>query len=260
MKKTVASIIASSRALIKSPSTQDLPDEVLRLFVHNALEEMTLFAVNEKPDFLTNESLLDLSYDSDALGYEFSLDLNDSVHDIHVVKMYCQPAASDPQEDGWEEVRFVKYKNYPAASGENRIVACMFGNDFDGLQGKRIRFNRSDDWVSQYRFRVGFRVVLGKKLKYADFVPFPSQHTTLLEYIVAAEALPLVNDISPEFASFASRQSPRLEGKVMEKKIAFSQWLKDDIDSVTIVTARPFNYRSRNQLKGRGLRPYRIED
>lgn len=260
MRRKVADTIAAARALIKSPSRQDLPDEVLRLLVHRAIEKYTVFAVNKKPDFLTNDSLIELTYDADAMAYEFALDVSDTVRDIHTVKMFYQLLDEDPNTSAWCEVSFVKYKNYPQASTDSRVVACMFGNEYDGLSGKRIRINKTEDWVSQYRFRIGFRVVLSDKLDYDDYVPFPQEHSELIVDDVANEAITLVSDMSPEYQSFAAKQGVKLFNNITEKKALFAAWLDDDIDSVTTIIGRPFNYRLRNKLKGSRVRPYRIQE
>ena len=59
MHKPAKSVIASARVLIGTPSIQKMPDETLRLLLHQILEKYTAYAVQENKDFYTNEEDID---------------------------------------------------------------------------------------------------------------------------------------------------------------------------------------------------------
>ncbi len=257
MQKPVRSIIASARVYLRGASELKMPSESLRLLLHQILEQQCSYAIRENKDFYTHELSADLDYDEESHGYSLTVDTIEYPTQYPIALMY-QDLTADEHKGNWRKIQFVKYSQFLQMSGEGTPAASVIGNNFQSIHDQVVRLNLQPEWVQKQRFRIAFRYFPSEVLDYGDIVPFPSEHTTMLELMLAQSALQLVKDNSPDWDKFYVRQSAYLNGKVQEAQGLFLDWLKRDIEN-QYVTPDAFHYVRNNALQVGQRRDIRYE-
>lgn len=249
MYKKVSSVIASAKMRIRTPAGNKMPDDNWRLLLHNALEMYHTFAIKENKDFYTHELDATLTYVTEQLGFTTTVEVADSqVSEYYPIALLYQDLASDPDTDSWMCIRIVKYNHFLAESGRGRPLATFIGNEWQGIHNAVMKLNLTEEWTSTHRFRMAFRFFPSAVLGFNDDVPFPQEHTTLLELNMAREALDLTEDNSPDWDKFYNRRVQTLETRLKEAEQSFSEWLLNDVENVVIIDT-PYHYAYNNKLR-----------
>lgn len=244
--------------LVRKPSAYKMPDEDWRLLLHNALGQYHSFAIQQNKDFYTHELDATLTYTSAQLGYEAGVTVpSGTTRDYYPVALLCQDITADPDTDPWTRIRIVKYNHYLTESDKGRPLATFIGNEWQGIHNSVLKLNLSQDWVSSHRFRIAFRYFPSETLGFEDEMPFPQEHTGLIETNMAREALDLILDDSPDWDKFYNRRVQTLEMRLKEAEQQFSDWILNDVENVTIIDT-PYHYAHNNKLRG-GFSRFRVE-
>lgn len=260
MYKTVAAVIASAKMLVRKPSSFKMPDDDWRLLLHRALEIYHSFAIKEKKDFYTHELEATLTYVAGQLGFSMTVPISATVDskDYYPIAIMYQRTEADPETDDWGRIRIVKYSSFLNESRHGRPIATFIGNEWQGIHDTTLKLNLTEDWVAAHRFRVAFRYFPKSILAFDDTVPFPAEHTSLLETYMAREALDLTEDNSPDWDKFYNRRVQTLEQRLKEGESSFGDWLNNDVEN-DIVVDTPYHYAYNNKLRSGRTPRRRVE-
>jgi hypothetical protein len=258
MLKPVKSVIAAARILLRRPSEQKLATEDLRFLLHQSLEELNQLILKENQDYCTHETEIGLTYSDTVRGYTLNLvtSARPGIQNSGVEPVFFlyQPTSSDEQTDPWQKVSIVKLATLAAEGWTiNAPSVAYIGNDWQGISEAHFKFNLDDDFIADQRWRLAFRYFPQEILDLDDTVPFPPQHSSLLEHTLAQKALSLVRDDSPSWRAFAASRSGELLVAVERQKMGLIQWLAKSIEN-DYVTSAPYHYRLNNPLHGRSRR------
>lgn len=269
MQKPVKSVIAAARVMMRRPSEAKLATEDMRFFLHQILEELHTYCIKENADFFTHEFPIELTYDADMLGYTFSIgDQTRTEDDAEVVAvntsnlipvfMSYQGLTDDPDKDRWYRVRIAKLSAFPSNAAPGEVTAAMLGNVWQGLNSPHFKLNADEDFVSNHTWRISCRIFPSDEMDYDDTVPFPGEHTALIEHMLAVRCLPIVRDDSPSWKTFYAGQMSLLLLKEKQLMSLLLDWINKDVENM-IITNQGYHYRYNNKQLGRRERRYRAE-
>lgn len=225
--------------------------------LHQTLSRYNQLALKHNPGYYTASSEIALTYDPDIRAYLVDLGIGKGAN-YHPVNLYYQPLDSDPDTDQWAPVSIVGNLQFPTESGKEYIVAAFVGNNWNTVDAVYMQLNVTEEFVSERRFRLDYRLFPVDVIDYSERVPFPAEFTDMLETAVAAEGLILANNDSPGWQRFVSLQGPRLEARKMMREREFEDWLSMDVKN-TYVREQPYHYlRNNPQLAGRRVN-YKVE-
>lgn len=251
--------MATVRTLIRAPSVAKLADDDIRLILHRKLERYLAMALKENRDFYTHELDATVTYDPTVQGFEFEINLNSkTTNDYIPVVLFYQDTTSDPDTDDWRIIRLVKYSAFVQNSAENRPIAAVIGNTWQGIHNSRFKINLTEEFVTAQRWRIAFRFFPSEVLGINDLVPFPREIMSVIETSTALDCLDLVNDNSPDWEKFAMRRRARLEEELLKDELAMLSWLSQDVEC-TVVTDSPYHYVYNNPLMSKVTRTRRVE-
>lgn len=257
MNKPVKSVLASARVLMRSPSEVRLPADAMRLVLHQTLDEYNVRCLKKNSDYFTHELEVTLSYAATERGYTIAIASGDtsigSIEDVVPVFFLHQDVSADPDTDGWDKVRISKLDTFGRGPG---LEIAVSGNDYDRIGAKKqlVKISATDEWVQTRRWRIAFRHFSDEVLGMDAVVPFPKEHTALIEHELAFRCLTLVEDDSPSWDKFVSRQLALLGQKILQLNALLDSWLEGDLDN-RVVTEQPYHYKYNNPLGSRPARP-----
>lgn len=260
MLKPVKSVIASARAMMRRPSEAKLATEDMRLFLHQVLEELHTVCLKENADFFTHDLSIQLVYNTTTHGYTFVLPaqthtepdteiVTTSLSGLIPVFLSYQNTADDPDHSPWIKVQIVKLSDYISYNRPGRVGAAFIGNDWQGLTSPQFKLNVDPTFIDNTRWRVACRVFPTDILDYDDTVPFPAEHTSLIEHSLALKCLPMVRDDSPSWRAFQVSQTQMLLMMVQRLTANLIAWINKDVEN-RVITNRPYHYRYNNALLG----------
>lgn len=228
--------------------------EDMRVLLHQILEELHALCLKENSDFFTHDFPIDLTYNSDSLGYTFSVDTlpngsGGEVTDLIPVFLRYQALTDDPEDDRWYRCNVSKLTTFTQDASPREVTAAMLGNSWQGLTSPNFKFNVQSDFITEHRWRVYCRLFPNQILDYTDTFPFPGEHTSLIEHMLALKSIVLVNDDSPGWRSFVPGQTQMLMAQVKMGKDSLIDWLNKDVEN-RIITNQPYNYQTNNKLLG----------
>lgn len=254
MNKPVKSMIASARVLIRRPSEAKMPTEDMRFLLHQILEELHADCIKENADFFTHDLGIALTYNTESQGYTFVIDSNPNgaainVTDVLPVFLRFQDLTSDPDDDTWYKVRISKLTTFDQDVAPGQLSIAMIGNSWQGVTAPQFKINKKSEWVADQRWRICGRLFPSTELAMDDSFPFPGEHTSLVETMLAVRSMPLVKDDSPTWKSFMGVQMQILLGREAAGKQRLNEWLYKDIEN-RVITNQPYDYRYNNALAG----------
>jgi hypothetical protein len=131
--------------------------------------------------------------------------------------------------------------------------------EFDpvGIETLKLKLNITEEAAANHRWRLAFRYFPEEPADWGDTVAFPPRFTQLLEYALAKEALPLVLDDTPSFASFRRERMESLTMDIMKLEAQYAEYLQRPINA-RLVTSPAYHYRTNNLFRSRG-REVRVE-
>lgn len=255
MQKPVRAVIAAARAQIGVMSQAKLPDENMRLILNQVVSDYENHRVMEQDDRFLHRVSAILTPSGDEFIVSFLDSTGASVTDFMPQYLYYS-SPSDPN-DTVNKVYLSNLDNYSRDSVEKafrygQATAAFYGNTYDGGSMK-IRMNLSAASVAALTWELVYKSNTDKVLGYNDTVPFPSQHTGLLETALAMRSLDIVDDSSPEWDRKYNRLKNSLNMLLMEQFTLYKKWV--DGEPKTRTRALPqYDYRP-----GRGRRQYPVE-
>jgi len=250
--KTVENVIAAARILIRRPSEQKLASDDMRYLLHNVLDELNGMALKRNRDYFTSSELITLAYSAPLIAYTITLSVTGDT-EFYPIHLVYQNLNQNPDTDPWYKVNHVKISQYPTESNKNAPVYALLETVLGATKAVKIRLNLKDEFVQQQRWRLDYRAFPKAILQFTDTVPFPQEHTVLLETALAEESIQLVSDNSADWVAFKQSRYPSLGMKKMVLIKAFNEWLDRDIENI-IITDKPYHYiRNNPQMQGRLL-------
>jgi hypothetical protein len=257
MQKKVENVVAAAMLLIRKPSEQALPLEDRRLLLHNILERYTQQALRANEDFATHELACALAYSANLLAFDVTIPGMTNETEFDPVALYYQDLQASAEEDSWMQVNLVDYETYPSISGSGAVVGSFYSNNWDGIETLKLKLNITEEAAANHRWRLAFRYFPEEPADWGDTVAFPPRFTQLLEYALAKEALPLVLDDTPSFASFRRERMESLTMDIMKLEAQYAEYLQRPINA-RLVTSPAYHYRTNNLFRSRG-REVRVE-
>lgn len=251
MHKTVQNIIAAARILIRRPSEHNLASDDLRFVLHNILDELNSSALKRNRDYFTDDEVISLTYDDVHQWYNVALTVSEKL-EFYPVHLRYQHANSDPDKDPWYTATRVKIAQFPNESYRNVPIYAVLEKRVATVEDPiSFKINLSQEFVSEQSWRLIYRLFPTDVLGFTDTVPFPAEHTALLEYFLAAEALGIVNDSSPQWLTYVQMRTPQLTIRKLELRKAYEDWIDRDVENI-ILNSPSYHYiRNNPQMKGR---------
>jgi hypothetical protein len=263
MQKPVSAVIASARGLMRMPSEAKLEPAIIKLQLHQLLEELHAMCIKGNADFYTHDLAIDLTYNSETHGYTFEIDINPGgsellVTDVIPVFLLFQKTTSDPDSDSWSRVNISKLTTFGRTFSGGNVQAAFLGNSWQGVTSPQFKFNVDSSFITDHRWRIACRVFPQSELSMTSVVPFMPEHTTLVEVMLAIRCFPLVFDDSPSWRSFMSTQLPSLMKREAEGKAALLEWVGMNVEN-RVITNPMYHYRLNNPQAGNSGRRPRTE-
>jgi len=262
MQKPVKSIIASARTLLRRPSEVRLATEDMRLILHQVLEELHSVCQKENNDYFTHDYEITLTYNDTTKGYEFSISDDNiccrsriaekqqrcchSIPGIIPVFLKYQLTTQDEDDDDWYRVDISRLTTFGHDKPYGEVTAAFVGNDWQGRTKPQFKFNCTHDFISDRRWRMMCRIFPTEILDYEDWLPFPGEFTSLVEFMIAQRCLNLVQDNSSHWMEFKAAQAAQLMMQIQQRMLDLKAWLNKDVEN-KVVLNRGYHYRLNNK-------------
>lgn len=260
---------------MRRPSQLKLPDEDMRLFLHQILEELHAECLKENSDFFTHDYEVTLTYKEENQGYTYAISPSNPCcrqsaveqqpnrcchgpRNLIPVFLKFMDATQDPEEDIWTRVNISQLTTLHHDAAPGVVRAAQIGNNWQGFSPPQFKFNAPNDFIEAQQWRMYCRIFPDKILGYDDWFPWPGEYTSLVEHLLVERCLPMVDDNSPEWSKFVATQQPLVMKRISEQKRSLWEWLNSHVEN-RIVTNQGYHYRDNNAQRGTARRRHRVE-
>lgn len=240
----VRSLINRVRVMTGVQSEGKLPTEFIRLVMNTKL----LWIVNKMIDRkVPDERFLQLlpatlQQDPEFKDYYLTIPLGEDeetqeldIFDLHGLSYYLDGENPSNRKSIHLAGDFRQFdlmvSQYPA-----EIVAVTYGSGFQsGTRGRKIIFNRGNDFVSNSNWMVSYNALTQGNLKLDAQIPIPNRLTGIILWSTALECLDLVKDNSSEWREYMLNRKGTM---VVNYRIAESEF-DNYVDGLTSTYNHP---------------------
>jgi len=231
MQKPVRSVLNAARAQIGVYSQAKLPDETMKLILHQVLDDLNNQRIMESDDRFLHTVPAVLTVSGDEFTVKYTVGAEDIIEFMPQFLYWKDP--SDPN-NARHKVYLSNLDNYAADAIEkkylsNQATGVFYGNNYDADGGgMKLRMNMKPELVSRMTWELVYKNTNTKVLNYNDIVPFPEQHTNCLETGLALRSLDAVDDASAAWDKKYARLNKSLSLLFMEQTQLYMKWVEGE--------------------------------
>ncbi len=266
MQQSARVVISSARMQIGVYDLNKLHDEVMLKLLHNIILDYDNLRINKKEsdDRFLHEISCGIEYDEvnrDYIVY-FGEGSDDEIRDfVPEYLHYTNPDAT---------YNHMPNRIYLSTLGDYQIdsyekfskVGVFHGNSFEKYRlGMRLKLNMSPELVAKYSWRLTFKKAFAQIIGYEDAVPFPPEHSNLLETALAFRSLDVVDDVSPAWDKKFARLKLTLGNTLKMQEELYMSWLESEPEARSKnLIGYDYRLNQRNRLRGRYVPILRGDD
>jgi hypothetical protein len=243
--ETVAQIMVGVRRLLRGVSDVKLSDDSIRAELRDLCvqyRQQESLSLRERETDVTDITLTEAPIDYNVNAGQ--------LEDFEEERLEMSIASASAQ-DHWYEVVIVPLSTWAAHFNEGYAAASFYGSS-DRCSPAKVRLNLTPEQVGGRLWRLTYREPLVTAMQRGDRPPLATGHLPMLKREAAMLLMPQVMDDSLEWVEWMGRTLPIYQGKLVEQKADWRNYLTSSVEPQEQPIPRSDRYGSRR----RAIRPY----